>query len=245
MSGMRRAPRPMPPRGATAVASSPWILVSIGLGAMVVLLVIAVGAYRGPGPDFDPAPPLGAVPVPERATSAGRGPSALPSQVVPGLTPRRTNPPRPAGTTVDSPRPSASAVRSSQPPRPAMPTSSAPTGSTPTRAPAAPASPSPFEARYRVTDSFSGGFIAEVWIRNTSRRDREWVARIEYPGGRVVTAWLEGVPQGTFRGTGGTLTYRSGPDLPAGSAVALRFHIEFASPRPASCTVSGRACTGL
>ena len=94
-------------------------------------------------------------------------------------------------------------------------------------------------------DTFSGGFIAEVLIHNTSRRDRDWVARIEYPGGRVVTAWLEGVPQGTFSGVDGTLTYRSGPDLAAGSTVALRFHIEFASPRPASCSVSGRVCDGL
>ncbi|MEV6693083.1 cellulose binding domain-containing protein [Micromonospora sp. NPDC051196] len=240
MSGMRRAPRQMPPRSATAVASSPWILVSIGVGAMVVLLVVAVGAYRGPGAEYDPAPPVGAVPLPERASSAGRE-SSLPSQVVPGLSPRRTDPPSPTGTGPASPKPSPSATQASHPPRPAPPASSAPAPPPVAPAPA----PAPLEARYRVTDTFSGGFIAEVLIRNTSRRDRSWSARIEYPGGRVVTAWLEGVPQGTFSGAGGTLTYRSGPDLAAGSAVALRFHIEFASPRPASCNVSGRACDGL
>ncbi|WP_433529012.1 hypothetical protein ACQPYA_22140 [Micromonospora sp. CA-263727] len=80
-------------------------------------------------------------------------------------------------------------------------------------------------------------------IRNTSGRDLGWVARVAYPGGRVVTAWLEGVPQGTFSGSGGTLTYRSGPDLAGGSSVALRFHIEYADSRPASCAVSGSACS--
>ncbi|MGC5032946.1 cellulose binding domain-containing protein [Micromonospora sp. DT229] len=241
MSGMRRAPRPMPPPGATAVASSPWILISIGVGAMVVLLVIAVGAYRGPGTDYDPTPPLGAVPPPH-ATSAGWGASGLPSQPVPGLSPRRTDPPAPTGT-AGLPVPSPSA---GQPSYPSRPTYAAPEVSSPppaARPPAAPASP--IQARYRVTDTFDGGFIAELLIRNTSRRDQEWVARIEYPGGRVVTAWLEGVPQGSFREGGGILTYRSGPDLAAGSAVALRFHIEFASPRPARCVVSGRTCDGL
>ncbi|MFG2061158.1 cellulose binding domain-containing protein [Micromonospora sp. NPDC048871] len=242
MSGVRRAPRSMPSPGATAVASSPWILISIGVGAMVVLLVIAVGAYRGPGADYDPTPPLGAVPPP-RATSAGWGASGLPSQPVPGLSPRRTDPPTPTGTAaMPAPEPEPSA---GQPSRSAAPTYAAPEVSSPpiARPPATPASP--IQARYRVTDTFDGGFIAELSIRNTSRRDQEWVARVEYPGGRVVTAWLEGVPQGTFRDSGGTLTYRSGPDLAAGAAVALRFHIEFASPRPARCVVSGRTCDGL
>ncbi|GIJ77526.1 cellulose binding domain-containing protein [Micromonospora phaseoli] len=94
-------------------------------------------------------------------------------------------------------------------------------------------------------DTFPGGFIAEVLIRNTSGGDLGWVARVDYPGGRVVTAWLEGVPQGTFSGAGGTLTYRSGPALAAGSSVPLRFHIESARSRPASCSVSGRGCSGL
>jgi hypothetical protein len=105
--------------------------------------------------------------------------------------------------------------------------------------------PTPLDARYQILQVFQGGFIAEVLISNTSRGALAWVARVDYPGGRVVTAWLEGVPQGTFSGVGGTLTYRSGPDLAAGSSVHLRFHIESAGFRPASCTVSGRTCRGL
>ncbi|GIJ24076.1 hypothetical protein Vlu01_47000 [Micromonospora lutea] len=144
--------------------------------------------------------------------------------VVPGLSPRRTDPP--------SPTPNA--TRTASPP----PTTVPPVK--PSRTPAPP--PAPFDARYQVLHMFQGGFIAEVLIRNTSRGDLGWVARVEYPGGRVVTAWLEGVPQGTFTGRDGTLTYRSGPKLAAGSSVYLRFHIESAGARPASCSVSGRAC---
>ncbi|MDG4796751.1 cellulose binding domain-containing protein [Micromonospora sp. WMMD1082] len=230
---MRRAPRQIPPRGSAAVASSsPWILVSIGVGIMVVLIVVAVGAYRGPGPDFQPAPPepppVAAVPVPERASSAGREASAPPSPAVPGLSPRRTGPPSPTPTASPTPSPSA----------PPSPAASSPTAS-------APAPPAPLEVRYRVTNSFQGGFVAELRIRNTSRDELDWVARVDYPGGRVVAAWLVGVPQGTFSGVGGTLTYRSGRDLAGGASVRLRFHIESAPSRPASCRVSGRACDGL
>ncbi|GIJ30660.1 hypothetical protein Vqi01_58220 [Micromonospora qiuiae] len=96
-----------------------------------------------------------------------------------------------------------------------------------------------------MLQTFPGGFIGEVSIRNASRGDLGWVARVEYPGGRVVTAWLEGVTQGTFSDRRGTLIYRSGPDLAAGSSVLLRFHIESAHPHPASCAVSGRSCIGV
>ncbi|WP_267900721.1 cellulose binding domain-containing protein [Micromonospora craterilacus] len=207
---------------------------SVGVGVMVVLLVVAVGAYRGPGPDFGPAPPAVAVPLPERASSAGREASAAstrPSPAVPGLSPRRTDPPSPTATAPAASAPAS--VAPSQPPAPA-----------PSRTTTAPPVAAPLQARYRVLNTFQGGFIAEVLIRNTSGGDLGWVARVEYPGGRVVTAWLEGVPQGTFSGAAGTLTYRSGPDLAAGTSVALRFHIEFADPSPVSCTVSGRACSG-
>ncbi len=230
MSGSRRAPRQFLHHGA-AVASSPWILVSVGVLVMVVLLVIAVGAYRGPGPEFSPAPPgppAVAVPLPERASSAGREASARPSPAVPGLSPRRTDPPSPVGT--------ASGAATGAPSRSAAPAPSRTTTAPPAVAPS-------LEARYRVVNTFQGGFIAEVRIRNISRGELGWVARVEYPGGRVVTAWLEGVPQGTFSGADGTLTYRSGPDLAADSSVTLRFHIEFADPGPASCTVSGHTCS--
>ncbi|WP_223884232.1 cellulose binding domain-containing protein [Micromonospora craniellae] len=206
---------------------------SIGLLAMVVLLVIAIGAYRGPGPEFGPAPPgpAAAPPIPERASSAGREAASPPAPAVPGLSPRKTDPPSGAGTA--SPKPSSSPASEAPPVASAPPRSSAPPS----------AKPAPFEARYQVMNTFQGGFIAEVLIRNTARSDQGWVARVEYSGGRVVTAWLEGVPQGTFSGRRGTLTYRSGPDLAAGATVALRFHIEFADPSPVSCAVSGRACS--
>jgi hypothetical protein len=222
MSGMRRASRPFPPHG-SALASSPWILVMVGVVIMVVLLAIAVGAYRGPGPDFQPvprgAPPVAAAPIPAREASG----SVVPA--VPGLSPRRT----------DLPSPALSASSPSQPPAAPLPVAPSPTT----------VPPAPLDAHYQILQVFQDGFIAEVLIRNTSGGDLGWVARVDYPGGRVVTAWLEGVPQGTFSGVGGTLIYRSGPDLAAGSSVFLRFHIESAGFRPASCTVSERTCRGL
>ncbi|MFV2101240.1 cellulose binding domain-containing protein [Micromonospora sp. LOL_024] len=240
MSGTRRAPREFQPQSSAAVAySSPWILVSVGVAIMVVLLVIAVGAYRGPGPDFQPGPPAVAVPLPERASSAAQEVPAPLSPAVPGLSPRRTD--QASRTPMASPTSGSPATPPATPPPTPPPTHPAP----PSSAAASAAPPAPLHARYRVMDTFSGGFIAEVLIRNTSDGDLGWVARVDYPGGRVVTAWLEGVPQGTFSGAGGTLTYRSGPALAAGESVPLRFHIESARSRPAGCSVSGRACSGL
>ncbi|RIV39905.1 cellulose-binding protein [Micromonospora radicis] len=162
---------------------------------------------------------------------------------MPGLSPRRTDPPSPSPTrTTATATAAATATATAPAATPSRPAAVPPPATSPP-APAPP--PPPIEARYRVADTFPGGFIGELSIRNASRGDLGWVARVEYPGGRVVTAWLEGVPQGTFQDRRGTLVYRSGPDLAAGSAVALRFHVEFASSRPASCVVSGRPCGGL
>ncbi|WP_341716722.1 cellulose binding domain-containing protein [Micromonospora sp. FIMYZ51] len=242
MSGMRRAPRDFP-HGST-VAFSPWILVSVGVVAMMVLLVIAATVYRAPGPEFDPGPPeppRAAPPLPaERASSTGQEQAEAAAPAVPGLSPRRTDLPNPSATLSALPEPSVvPEPPSGVAPPPQQPSTRAPAAPPPAAPP--PAAP-PLEARYQVIQTFPGGFIGELSIRNVSRADLDWEARVAYPGGRVVTAWLEGVPQGTFRDRRGTLTYRSGPNLAAGSSVLLRFHIESAGSRPASCAVSGRSC---
>ncbi|WP_346775861.1 cellulose binding domain-containing protein [Micromonospora sp. HNM0581] len=227
------------------MASSPWIVVSIGVAVMLVLFVIAIGAYRGPGPNFEPvppgAPPVAAAPIPERASSAGWEFPVPPSLAVPGLSPRRSDSPSPTPDGTPAPdAPPTGTASVAAPPSPAPPSPvPVPSASTSSRPAASPAS---LDARYRIMQTFHGGFIAEVNIRNTSRNNLSWVARIDYPGGRVVTAWLEGVPQGTFNGDGGVLTYRSGPELAPGTSVQLRFHIEAGRSRPASCTVSGQVC---
>ncbi|WP_233578844.1 cellulose binding domain-containing protein [Micromonospora sp. BL4] len=231
MSGMRRAPRPS--RGPAAVASSPWIVVFAGVVVMVVLLFVALGAYRGrsPAPDDVSAPPP-ALPLPQGtvppivATPTPAKSSASPLR--PGLSPRASGP-------------SPSAAAGSRQPtagRTAGPTSSGPPTRQPQVAPGV-------SGRYRVVQSFDGGFIGEVLIVNAAGADRGWTVRLDFTGGRLVTAWVEGVPQGTVRQTDGGFTYVSGVDVPAGGSATLRFHLERASTTPRACTVDGVRCTGF
>ncbi|MEV7327163.1 cellulose binding domain-containing protein [Micromonospora sp. NPDC093244] len=224
MFGMRRARRPS--RGPVAIASSPWIVVLAGVVVMVVLLIVALGAYRGrsPAPDAGsppPALPLPAVPSEEPTpTPTGSSSPAL----LPGLSPRATGVPS-----------SSSAV------------SRAPTaGVTPTRAATRAAQAPAVGGRYRVVQSFDGGFIGEVLVVNASGVRRGWTVRFEFSGGgRLVTTWVEGVPQGTVRQFDGGFTYVSGVDVPPDGSAALRFHLERASVTPRGCTVDGVRCSGF
>ncbi|MBQ0906322.1 cellulose binding domain-containing protein [Micromonospora sp. U21] len=228
---MRRAPRPS--RGPAAVASSPWIVVFAGVVVMVVLLFMALGAYRGrsPAPDdaaaLPPALPLPQGPVPPTvSTPTPPRPSAPPLR--PGLSPRASglSPSAPAGS------------RASTAGRTGGPATSRPATRPPQGAPAV-------SGRYRVVQSFDGGFIGEVLIVNQAGEDRGWTVRLEFGGGRFVTAWVEGVPQGTVRQTDGGFTYASGVDVPAGGSATLRFHLERAPTSPQACTVDGVRCTGF
>ncbi|MFI7576472.1 cellulose binding domain-containing protein [Micromonospora sp. NPDC049497] len=227
MSGTRGARQSSPTT--TAIASSPWLVVLIGVLVMVVLLVVALGAYRGRGSDGgprpDPAPPML---LPDLSPSSVRPGVPTPTAAVrPGLSPRATVLPTTAAAV-----PSASAAPSG-----------AGGAGTPSVRPVAPApAPPPVTGWYRVMETFDGGFIAEVLISNGASTDRGWTAALAFPGGRLVTAWVEGQPQGTWSAADGGFTYRSGADVPPGGTAPLRFHIERADTRPASCTVDGFAC---
>lgn len=226
MSGTRRAPQSS--HTTTAIASSPWVVVSIGVIVMVVLLVVALGAYRGRGsgggPRPDPAPPML---LPELSP-----PSVSPGVPTPAPTPTAAVRPRLSPRTTVLPT-SAAAVPSAQ--------SGAGAAGTPSGRPVAP-QPPPVTGRYRVMEAYDSGFIAEVLIRNGASTDRGWTATLAFPGGRLVNAWIEGQPQGTWSVADGGFTYRSGVDVPPGGTAPLRFHIERADTRPASCTVNGSAC---
>ncbi|MFF0231027.1 cellulose binding domain-containing protein [Micromonospora sp. NPDC005254] len=230
MSGMRRASRPS--HGPAAIASSPWIVVCAGLVVMVVLLFVALGAYRGRSPAVDDGPPPAGLPLPQApVTPSDLSSTPLPERapVLPGLSPRASGPP-----------PSTPAM--SRPPAvgpTVAPTSLRPSAGVP------PQQPPAVSGRYRVVQSFDGGFIGEVLIINASGVDRGWTVRFEFAGGRLVTTWVEGVPQGTVRQFDGGFTYVSGVDVPAGGSVALRFHLERASTRPRGCTVDGARCSGF
>ncbi|MET8091160.1 cellulose binding domain-containing protein [Micromonospora sp. NPDC005220] len=228
MSGMRRVPRP--PHGPVAIATSPWIVVGAGVVVMVVLLFVALGAYRGRSPAPDGAQPP-ALPVPS-AVVAPSVPTSVPSPVParPGVSGRASGLPPSAATGSGSPS--------------AGPTV-APTGRpTATGSPSRAAQPA-MTGRYRVVQSFDGGFIGEVSMVNTSALSRGWTVRLEFSGGRLVTAWVEGVPQGTIQQRADGFTYVSGVDVSPGGSVSLRFHMERASHTPRECTVDGVRCGGL
>lgn len=228
MSGMRRVPRP--PHGPVAIATSPWIVVGAGVVVMVVLLIVALGAYRGRSPAPDGAQPP-ALPVPS-AVVAPSVPTSVPSPapVLPGISGRASG--LPPSATAGSPS--------------ADPTVGPIGKPTATRSPsrAAPVQPA-MTGRYRVVQSFDGGFIGEVAMVNTSVRSRGWTVRLEFSGGQLVTAWVEGVPQGTVRQSDDGFTYVSGVEVAPGGSVSLRFHMERAPGTPRECTVDGVRCNGL
>ncbi|MET8197536.1 cellulose binding domain-containing protein [Micromonospora sp. NPDC005222] len=210
------------------MTSSPWILVAAGVLVMVVLLVVALGSVRGRStfPAAGPADPVMSLPgtplTPTAVSATGPSPVAA-TAPVPGLSPRSTM--LPARPTPAAPPPSPRGVA-----RPVLPS------------PPSPAPPSAVAGRYSVTSSFDGGFIGEVLLVNTARTPHGWTVRAVFPGGRLVTAWVEGAEQGVFGFADGVFTYRSGFDLAPGQSVPVRFHIERAGTRPASCTVDGTPC---
>ncbi|PYC76260.1 cellulose-binding protein [Micromonospora arborensis] len=226
---MRRVPRL--PRGPVAIVSSPWIVVGAGVVVMVVLLFVALGAYRGrsPAPDGAPVPPALPLPSAVAAPSAPTSVSASsPAPVLPGLSGRASGLPP-------------SAVAGSR-----SPSGSSSVGPTVTRSPSrVPQGRPAVSGRYRVVQSFDGGFIGEVSIVNASAESRGWTVVLEFSGGRLVTTWVEGVPQGTVRQNGSGFTYVSGVDVRPGGSVSLRFHLERTSSTPWVCTVDGVRCSGF
>jgi hypothetical protein len=231
MSGTRRA-RPSAQPGA-AVASSPWIVVSIGVLVMVVLLIVALGAARGPRsrPDGDLGPPVATVPLPELPAPTSSSPAASATgPVLPGLSPRSTVLPSSGRPTAASTSPSGAGGGTGRPTPPPPP----------------PPPSSPVTGGYGVVDTFDGGFIGEVRLTNTDSRPHGWTVRLTFPRGRLVTSWVDGAEQGTPSVSGDVFTYTSGVDLAAGASVPLRFHYEdTGTTRPAGCTVDGVSCAGL
>ncbi|MEU5789421.1 cellulose binding domain-containing protein [Micromonospora purpureochromogenes] len=228
MSGTRRPA----PRSATALASSPWIVVVTGVVVMVVLLVVALAASRSrergtvPPPELPPTVALPDLP----SSSPSRAAVALPTPVVPGLSPRRSDPPVP--TPGGGPASSAGGAGAQPGPVPSP----------------QPPPPSPVTGRYRVLEAWDDGFIGQVLLSNAAAGPRPWTVRLVPPAGsRLASSWVEGAPQGSARMSDGVFTYTSGVDLDGGASVPLRFHLEHTggNTRPSGCTVDGTACAGL
>ncbi|WP_434740874.1 cellulose binding domain-containing protein [Micromonospora sp. SH-82] len=235
------------------MASSPWIVVSVGVVVMVVLFGVASWSGQGRGPDgevsFDSAdnntvsvpalPPTEEELAPATPETVVRTPAPPP---VPGLSPRST-----ASKTTEPPSPSPSSpkatprterVEEGEAARPTEPSRSTTRPEPPRRA--------TMTGRYRVTNSYGDAFIGEVVVTNTGSGDEGWKVRLVFPRGRLVTAWVDGTEQGRAGMNGGVFTYVGGVDLPPGGTAPLRFHIERTTTdhTPVSCTVNGAPCSG-
>ena len=229
MSGTRRTSSKS--YGTTAIASSPWIVVSVGVAVMVVLLAIALGAYRGRGPAFDaqPGPPLPTVGLADPGAVGGQ-PDGHALAAGDGHAVRPLHQPAHPDT---GPRPPAAAPRRRRPPA----------GARRRRWSAAAALGVPADAAGTGWWSRTRtGFVGEVLVGNTSSAGREWTTRLTFPGARLGSAWIEGAPQGTAQRIDDGFTYRSGGDLPGGASVTLRFYVQGTQSRPTSCTVDGVSC---
>ncbi|MFC3500242.1 cellulose binding domain-containing protein [Micromonospora krabiensis] len=205
---------------------------------MLVLMVVALGTYRGRGPTVEVppgphvalplVPPSGTAEPDASATDAAPGPTARPSSTV-SARPSRSS----VGPSASNPVPTTSPSRS------AVPTVTQ-------RASTAPAAPPSMTGQYDVEQRFSGGFIGEVKVSNVSGSRSSWTVELDFSGKRIIAAWVTNTGQGTLRrGDDGVYTYRSGVDLDPGASARLQFHVDSSSTTPARCVVNGTGCTGL
>ncbi|MER7165156.1 cellulose binding domain-containing protein [Micromonospora sp. NPDC000207] len=236
------------------MASSPWIVVSVGVVVMVVLFGVASWSGQGRGPDgevsfgsadntvsFPALPPSEEEFAPAAPEVVVRTPAPPP---VPGLSPRST-----VSRTTEPPSPSPSPSSPKTPPRTErVEEGEAARPTEPDQITTRPAPPrrATMTGRYRVTNSYGDAFIGEVMVTNTGSGDEGWKVRLVFPRGRLVTAWVDGTEQGRAGMDGGVFTYVGGVDLPPGGTAPLRFHIERTTTdhTPVSCTVNGAPCSG-
>ncbi|GAA3337336.1 hypothetical protein GCM10020358_13200 [Amorphoplanes nipponensis] len=208
----------------------PWVPTALGVGALIMLLIVAATRFSS-APEVRAVPParpfpaqqfpIGPEPAPSgSATSAA---SAPPAAATTGARPDRRI--RPA-TTTTSPRAERPSTR---------PTSAAPPAG-------------PVRGAYRVVDSFDDAFIGEVLVTNAGARDSDWRVELRFPAavGDLITSWVESAPQATLRRAGDSYVWTSGVPVPARGQVALRFHFSRSGSgnRPDACTVNGSACAG-
>ncbi|MEV4656332.1 hypothetical protein [Micromonospora sp. NPDC049301] len=214
-------------RAARVLASVPWIVVLLGVCALVVLLVVALLSFR----------------TREReATSQAAPPAFLPT--VPAAA-SVTGAPSPTGAErrTASPKPS----RSSRPPSPRVSTSSpAPSRTSTSAAPVVPLGPAEgtLTARYQVGTDGRNGTEAELSVSNGSGGALDWRVELAFDddvrvlrvsGDSEVSVWSRGDGEFVLRGTrslgpGDTRTLR------------LRLGWDDSGERPLRCTVNEVDC---
>ncbi|MFF0173869.1 hypothetical protein [Micromonospora profundi] len=209
-------------RAARVLVSVPWIVVLVGVCALVVLLVIALLSFRGRERDGGPqaAPPVFLPTVPPASSSA--------ASPTPAAVERRTASPRPSRST-RTPSPQATTPS----PGTAAKTSAPPAGLAPANG--------VVTARYQVGTSDSDAVLS---LRNESDRPVGWRVELAYAddvrGLRVSgEAGISVSAQG-----GGKYVVSGGASLVSGGTSTLRLRLGWSgsAQRPSRCTINGAAC---
>ncbi|MET8359489.1 hypothetical protein [Micromonospora sp. NPDC005171] len=212
-------------RAARVLASVPWIVVLLGVCALVVLLVIALLSFRTRERDAPPqaAPPV-FLPTAPAAASATGGPT-------PAGVERRSVSPRPS--------------RSSRTPSPRATVTGSPTpGRTSILiAPTEPADDT-VNARYQVgTDGWDGD-AAVLSIANESGQSVDWQVELAFDD----DTWALRVGDDSdvsVQGRGnGEFVLRGTRSLDAGDSRTLRLRVGWgeSAERPLKCTINGVDC---
>ncbi|MER7586662.1 hypothetical protein ABTW72_03905 [Micromonospora sp. NPDC127501] len=210
-------------RAARVLASVPWIVVLLGVCALVVLLVIALLSFRTRERDAPPqAAPPAFLPTAPAATSATGGPT-------PAAVERRSVSPRPS--------------RSSRTPSPRATVTGSPTPGR-TSVLMAPPADDTVSARYQVGTNGWDGDAAVLAIANESSRSVDWQVELVFDD----DTWTLRVSDDSgisVRGRGdGEFVLRGTSSLDAGDSRTLRMRVGWgdSAQRPVKCTINGADC---
>ncbi|RAO37225.1 hypothetical protein PSN13_01206 [Micromonospora saelicesensis] len=210
-------------RAARVLASVPWIVVLLGVCALVVLLVIALLSFRTRERDAPPqAAPPAFLPTLPAAASATGGPT-------PAAVERRSVSPRPS--------------RSSRTPSPRATVTGSPTSGR-TSVLMAPSADDTVSARYQVGTNGWDGDAAVLAIANESSRSVDWQVELVFDD----DTWTLRVSDDSgisVRGRGhGEFVLRGTSSMDAGDSRTLRLRVGWgdSAQRPVKCTINGADC---
>ncbi|MCG5466892.1 hypothetical protein MED01_005937 [Micromonospora sp. MED01] len=210
-------------RAARVLVSVPWIVVLLGVCALVVLLVIALLSFRTRERDAPPqAAPPAFLPTMPAAASATGGPT-------PAAVERRSVSPRPS--------------RSSRTPSPRASVTGSPTPGR-TSVLLAPSADQTVNARYEVGSNGWDGDAAVLAIANESSRSADWQVELVFDD----DTWTLRVGDDSgvsVQGSGhGKFVLRGTRSLDAGDSRRLRLRVGWgdSGQRPVKCTINGADC---
>ncbi|MEU8423968.1 hypothetical protein AB0C15_24165 [Micromonospora sp. NPDC048835] len=212
-------------RAARVLASVPWVVVLLGVCALVVLLVIALLSFRTRERNAAPqAAPPAFLPTVPGAASATSGPT-------PAAVERRSVSPRPS--------------RSSRTPSPRATVTGSPTpGRTSVLVAPSASADDTVSARYQVGTDGWDGESASLSIDNLSTRSLDWQVELAFDDD--TWALRVGDDSGvSVRGRGnGRFVVRGTRSMKPGDSRTLRLRVGWgeSAQRPIACTINGVDC---